>query len=265
MAVHDPRSEGSSATHHPSHEPNGAAASEPVLEARGLCKNYGARQALVDASLRVASGEGVALLGPNGSGKTTLLCLLAGVLPNDGGAAYVLGASTKQRKARRALAFVPQDAAIYDGLTVRENIAFFARLHGLRAAALHQAVDGALSASELGAIADTRASALSGGTRRRLSLSCALVHTPRVLLLDEPFEGVDDSSRDHLLEVLRLQKTQGVAVVMSTHRLHEVGALCERFVLLREGRVVAQRGVEALQADIDAQSPIARTLAEIDP
>jgi ABC-2 type transport system ATP-binding protein len=218
-------------------------AREAVLEAASLSKAYGSRNALIDASLRVCRGEGVALLGPNGSGKTTLLCLLAGVLRADAGEALVLGRSTRRTGGRRALAFVPQEPAVYDGLSAAENVAFFGSLHGLRGAALAASVQRALEAAGLASLARERAGSLSGGMRRRLSLSCALVHAPSLLLLDEPFEGVDDASRDHLLEVLCTAKQQGIAIVLSTHRLHEVGALCERFVLLREGRVVAERAV----------------------
>jgi len=214
-----------------------------VLEAQGLTKAYGKQRALEDASLRVMRGEGVALLGPNGSGKTTLLCLLAGVLRASAGRAFVCGQPITEKSARRGLAFVPQDAAVYDGLTGAENIALFGRLAGLRGKALSDGIASALEAAELSSLRDVRARAYSGGMRRRLSLACALVHSPSVLLLDEPFEGVDDHSRDHLMQVLVASKRRGVALVLSTHRLNEVSALCERFCLLREGHIVMQRAI----------------------
>jgi ABC-2 type transport system ATP-binding protein len=212
-----------------------------VLEARDLCKSCGARRVLDGVSLRLARGDGVALLGPNGSGKTTLLSLLAGVQRADSGLALACGEPTSSPHARRALAFVPQQPAVYDGLTGSENVALFGRLHGLHGAALTDGVQQALHAAELWSIRDQRASAYSGGMRRRLSLACALVHSPSLLLLDEPFEGVDDESRAHLLEVLAASKQRGVALVLSTHRLDEATALCERYVSLAEGRVVAER------------------------
>ncbi|MDB4971804.1 MAG: ABC-type multidrug transport system, ATPase component [Myxococcaceae bacterium] len=214
-----------------------------MIEASRLCKSYGARKVLDDVSLRIAVGQGVALLGPNGSGKTTLLCLLAGVLRADSGSVHAAGVSIDKRSARRSLAFVPQHPAVYDGLSGSENVALFGRLHGLRGEALAEGARAALTAAELWPLRDQRASTYSGGMRRRLSLACALVHAPSLLLLDEPFEGVDDKSRGHLLEVLAAAQRGGVALVLSTHRLDEVSALCERFVLLREGRVVAEREV----------------------
>lgn len=229
-----------------------------VLEARHLSKSYGAQRAVDDASVRVLAGEGVALLGPNGSGKTTLLCLLAGVLRAGTGSALVCGQPTHKAGARRALGFVPQDAAVYDGLTGAENLALFGRLSGLTRSALAEGVESALEAAELTSMRDVRAAAYSGGMRRRLSLACALVHAPSVLLLDEPFEGVDDHSRDHLLQVLADSKRRGLALVLSTHRLHEVSALCERFYLLHEGRIALERPVSEQLADAPVAEPSAR-------
>lgn len=224
-----------------------------VLEARGLSKAFGARRALQDVSLRVAAGEGVALLGPNGSGKTTLLCLLAGVQRADAGSVLACGLPTTEARARRSLALVPQHPAVYDGLSALENVTLFGRLHGMRGSALRDGVEQALTAAELWKVRDQRAGAYSGGMRRRLSLACALVHAPAILLLDEPFEGVDDESRTHLLEVLAASKRRGVALVLSTHRIDEVTALCERFTLLREGRIVAERAIEGDAHELVAQ------------
>jgi ABC-2 type transport system ATP-binding protein len=216
-----------------------------VLEARGLCKSYGERTVLRDVSLRITRGSGMALLGPNGSGKTTLLCLLAGVVKPDAGAALCGGVATTRRAARRDVGFVPQSAAVYDDLTGAENVALFGRLHGLSGKTLRARVDAALHETELAPRRDARTHTYSGGMRRRLSLACALVHEPEVLLLDEPFEGVDEESRAHLLDVLAESKRRGVALVLSTHRLEEVSALCEQFTLLREGEIVSTRPVES--------------------
>jgi ABC-2 type transport system ATP-binding protein len=228
-----PPGQGSRADHH--------LVSPAVLEARGLSKSYAGRHVLEGVSLRLSRGEGLALLGPNGSGKTTLLSLLAGVLRADRGSALALGEPIAHKRARRALAFVPQHPAVYDGLSGIENVTLFGRLHGLAGPALRDGVQAALRAAELWKVRDQRASAYSGGMRRRLSLACALVHGPSLLLLDEPFEGIDDDSRAHLLDVLATSKRRGVALVLSTHRVEEVTALCERFLVLHEGRVVAER------------------------
>jgi ABC-2 type transport system ATP-binding protein len=220
-----------------------------ALEARELSKWYGERRVLRDVSVQLAAGEGMALLGPNGSGKTTLLCLLAGVLRADHGSALCGGVCTSRKRARRGVGFVPQSAAVYDDLTGYENTALFGRLHGLRGTALRERVEESLRQTELWSCRDARANTYSGGMRRRLSLACSLVHAPAVLLLDEPFEGVDEDSRAHLLEVLAESKRRGVALLLSTHRLEEVAALCEQFTLLREGAVVATRAVPETESE----------------
>ncbi len=224
-----------------------------ALEARDLNKWYGERRVLRDVSLQLASGEGMALLGPNGSGKTTLLGVLAGVVRADHGEALCGGVCTSQKRARQGVGFVPQSAAVYDDLTGTENIALFGRLHGLRGSALNERVERTLRETELWSDRAARAHTYSGGMRRRLSLACSLVHSPTVLLLDEPFEGVDEDSRAHLLEVLSDSKRRGVALLLSTHRLEEVAALCEQFTLLRDGAVVATRAV--LESDA-RESPL---------
>jgi ABC-2 type transport system ATP-binding protein len=209
-----------------------------ALETRALVKTYGERIALDDVSLRVSAGEGVALLGANGSGKTTLLSLCAGTLHPDSGEVRVAGRPVHERSARRVLGFVPQEPALYDELTGEENVAFFARLAGLRGSALHASTRTALEAADLSDSRQRRAGSYSGGMKRRLSVACALVHAPELLLLDEPFVGIDASSRVKLCELLHERKQAGLALVLSTHRLDELGSLCERALFLEAGRVL---------------------------
>jgi ABC-2 type transport system ATP-binding protein len=216
-----------------------------ALRAEGLCKALGGQQVVECVSLRVQRGEGVALLGPNGAGKTTLLLLFAGALSPDAGSVQVMGHAAAQRAARRALGFVPQDLCVYEELTGAENIALFGRLSGMRGRALAQGVRRALQAADLERVGDVRASAYSGGMCRRLSLACALVHGPSLLLLDEPFAGIDDASRAKLFALLAAEKQRGLALVLSTHRLDEVAVLCERLLELHAGRVVAERASPA--------------------
>ena len=222
-------------------EPAEGALGAPLLEAEGLRKAYGARTVVDSASLRLLSGEGLALLGPNGSGKTTLLSLLSGALPPDAGCARVCSRSVAQPAGRRRLGFVPQELALYEELTGAENVALFGRLSGLSRRALADGVRAALEAADLWQERERRAGTYSGGMRRRLSVACALVHSPAVLLLDEPFVGIDEESRARLFEVLQAKKRAGLGLVLSTHRLDEVAALCDRFLLLTDGRIVGER------------------------
>jgi ABC-2 type transport system ATP-binding protein len=211
-----------------------------LLETSGLVKSYGERIALDGVSLRLHAGEGLALLGTNGSGKTTLLSLCAGALRKDAGRVLVCGRDVSDSSARRLLGFVPQEPALYDELTGEENVRFFGRLAGLRGDALTDNTRVALEAADLSESRQRRARSYSGGMKRRLSVACALVHEPVVLMLDEPFVGIDASSRAKLCELLLARKQKGLALVLSTHRLDEVSALCERSVVLEGGRVVRE-------------------------
>jgi ABC-2 type transport system ATP-binding protein len=210
--------------------------------------------------LRVEPGEGVALLGPNGSGKSTLLGVLAGVLSPERGEVRVCGAPVTERAARRRLGFVPQDVAVYEDLRVEENARLFGRLSGLRGAALDAAVEGALEGAGLRELRRELVTTLSGGTRRRLSIACALVHEPALLLLDEPFAGIDDSSRRSLLALLARQKRAGLALVISTHRVEELAELCDRALVLCDGRPEAASRAPTSSRPLAAEAYARRTL-----
>lgn len=214
---------------------------QSAIAVEGLRKRYGARTALADVSLNVDAGEIVGLLGPNGAGKSTTLAILATLLPPDEGriaiAGHVLPEAT--RAARRSLGFVPQQVALYPTLTGRENLLFFGRMLGLARAACANATTVALEIVGLRERADDRVEHYSGGMRRRLNLACGILHTPRVLLLDEPTAGVDLQSRQRIHAAIAHLAAAGTAVLASTHDMEEVERLCGRTVLLDGGRVVA--------------------------
>jgi ABC-2 type transport system ATP-binding protein len=181
------------------------------------------------------------LLGPNGAGKTTTLSVLATLRAPDGGRAEVDGHAVDRAPApaRRALGLVPQQVAVYPTLTARENLQFFARLLRLPRRARAQRVAAALEVAGLAERADDIVATFSGGMQRRLNLACALLHTPRVLLLDEPTVGVDPQSRERIFAAVRGQAAGGAAVLYSTHYMEEAERLCDRVVLIDHGRVVA--------------------------
>jgi len=209
----------------------------PRIAADGLRKEFGATTALDDVDLSVEGPTILGVAGPNGSGKTTLVrCLLGAVSPTAGDV-RVAGTRPDSFAAadRRRLGYMPQHAAVYDTLTVRENVAFFARLYGVDDPA---AVEDALSVVDLSDRADSRVDELSGGMVRRASLACALVHDPDVLALDEPTVGLDPELRAAMWEEFRERRDDGALVIVSTHYLGEVDR-CDRVLLLREGRVLA--------------------------
>ena len=213
-----------------------------MLVARDLRLDYGERHALAGASLRVEGGEIVALLGPNGAGKSTLLHVLAGIMPVKGGSAEVDGVRLpgSEREVARHVGFVPQGESVYPELTVRENLHFFARLHGVRGKALRERERALLAEVGLDDRASSRAGALSGGLRQRLAIACSLAHDPPVLLLDEPGTGLDPMARDRLADVMRARRRRGAAVLVTTHSIDEAARYADRVVLLSAGRVASE-------------------------
>jgi ABC-2 type transport system ATP-binding protein len=214
---------------------------EPLIDARGLTKRYGEREALGGVSFSVAAGEIVGLLGPNGAGKSTTLSIIATLLAPDSGSVTVGGhpTSTDGRAARRLLGFVPQREALYPPLSARENLLFFGAMQGLSRREAVRRTYAVLELVALEARADEPISQFSVGMRRRLNLACGIVHEPRVILLDEPTVGVDPQSRERIFEGTLGLKRAGAAIVYSTHYMDEAERLCDRVVLLDLGRVVA--------------------------
>jgi ABC-2 type transport system ATP-binding protein len=213
----------------------------PLLEVHDLHKRYGSFVALERVSFGVAEGEMFGLLGPNGAGKTTLLSIISCLLEPTSGEVRLLGrtlAST-DRNVRRVLGIVPQELALYAELSARENLHFFGELYGLRGTDLRRRADEVLAATGLGDRADGRADTFSGGMQRRLNLGIALMHRPRLLLLDEPTVGVDPQSRNHIFEEVRRLNREGVTVVYTSHYMEEVQALCRRVGIIDHGRLVA--------------------------
>jgi ABC-2 type transport system ATP-binding protein len=217
------------------------ATSAAFLEVHDLRKSYGATVALDGVSFRVAQGEVFGLLGPNGAGKTTLLSILSCLLRPSAGEVRLLGHAIvpADREVRRLIGIVPQELAIYADLTARENLHFFGELYDLHGAKLRHRVADVLRAIGLEDRADDRASTFSGGMKRRLNLGAALVHEPRLLLLDEPTTGVDPQSRNHIFEEVRRLNATGVTVIYTSHYMEEVQTLCPRIGIIDQGRLIA--------------------------
>jgi len=209
---------------------------------------YGARWAVRDLSFELAAGEIVALLGPNGAGKTSTLSVLATLRRPDAGSASVAGFDvvSQRDRVKRQLGFVPQGLAVYPTLTALENARFFARAAGLARGAARAAAERALATVGLVERGDDIVGSFSGGMRRRLNLACGFLHAPAVLLLDEPTVGVDPQSRERIFDAVRGYARQGTAVLLSTHYIEEAELLCDRVVLIDQGRLLAEGTPAAL-------------------
>lgn len=202
---------------------------------------YGDHVAIASASFACQRGEILGLLGPNGAGKTTLLSCIAGLIDGYGGALRLHGdafAPMREPERRARLGLVPQDLALYDDLTARENLRFFARMQGVEAAGVEAAVARGLEIAGLVDRADDRTSTYSGGMKRRLNLAVGDLHEPDLLLLDEPTTGVDPQSRNHLFECLSELRDGGRTMIYTSHYMEEVERLCDRIVVMNEGRVI---------------------------
>jgi ABC-2 type transport system ATP-binding protein len=204
-----------------------------------VSKRYGRTQALAEVSLQVEAGEMVALLGPNGAGKTTLFQLLTGLFVADSGTVEVLGADMRRDPVRALaqLGVVFQQPALDLNLSVRASLRFHADLHGLPSAVSRPRIDGLLERFALTAAASQPARQLSGGNRRKVELLRALLHEPRLLLMDEATVGLDPASRARLVEeVLRARAERGLGVLWATHLVDEAER-AQRIVVLHEGKV----------------------------
>jgi heme exporter protein A len=210
-----------------------------LLEARGLRRSFGRMQVLRDIDLTLAPGEALAVAGPNGAGKTTLLRLLAGLMRPTAGEIRVLGRPLTRGdgQVRRALGLVSHQSLLYDDLTLRENLEFAARLYGLERPG--ESAAAALEAAGLAARADESPRRLSRGLTQRAAIARALLHRPRVLLLDEPFTALDAASADRLREELGRRLADGLGLVIVTHHLSEVWTVADRIAVLVSGRWAA--------------------------
>ncbi|MBV8139125.1 MAG: ABC transporter ATP-binding protein [Deltaproteobacteria bacterium] len=229
-----------------------------ALRVEGLSKCYGALNAVTGVSFEVRHGEIFGLLGLNGAGKTTLISMLAAERRPSSGDAVLLGLSIRKRRrtVRRMIGVAPQQIALYPMLTAAENLRFFGRIYGVKRAELESRVEELLDFTGLQDRRDDRVASFSGGMQRRLNLAIALVHRPRLILLDEPTAGVDPRSREEILKMVRRLRDDGNAILYTTHYLTEAEGLCDRLGILNQGRLVAVGSLEVLFANLESSEVI---------
>lgn len=213
--------------------------SEPVIQVQGLRFAYGARPVLHGVDLEVRAGEIYGLVGADGAGKSTLLRIAVGELASGGGSVRVLGRTPADPEVRAQIAYMPQGFALYPDLTVRENMEFFADLHGLSRDDAPRRIRALLARTGLEGFEERRAGQLSGGMMQKLALACALIARPRVMFLDEPTTGVDPLSRRSFWSLLDGVRSEGVAVLYTTANFDEAER-CDRIGFLEGGRLRRQ-------------------------
>lgn len=221
-----------------------------MIEVEQLSKRYGDLTAVEQVSFTVQEGEIYGLLGPNGAGKSTTIGCISGLLKPTTGSIRVLSHDvvSEGKRARAALGIVPQELALYEELSARQNLEYWGGVCGLRGSPLKQRVGEVLERTGLADRAKEAIKGFSGGMQRRLNFGCGIVHRPRVLLLDEPTVGIDPQSRVRLLELVREEAANGTCVLYTTHYMEEAESLCDRLAIIDHGRNIAEGTLTELRA-----------------
>lgn len=210
-----------------------------VIEVKNLSKNYEQEHALAGIDFTVSPGELFGIIGADGAGKTTLMKIMVTLLKQDNGTCTLLSFDTSKQRMniRSAIGYMPQKFSLYEDLSVRENMFFFADIFGVGGSERKSRIERLLTFSALGPFQNRRARYLSGGMKQKLALSCALIHTPQVLILDEPTTGVDPVSRREFWAILSELKQQGITIVVSTPYMDEA-EYCDNLILMHKGKIL---------------------------
>jgi ABC-2 type transport system ATP-binding protein len=223
-----------------------------MLEINHLCKAYGKRQVLNNLSLQIPPGEVYGLIGSNGAGKTTTINILCNLLQFDSGKVEIAGCKISA-ETKRLIGVVPQENLMYKNLTCAENLNFFARIYGLSGSDRKQRVRECLILVNLLDRANSVVENLSGGMQRRLSMALALVHHPKLVILDEPTTGLDVEARYEIWELIRNLQQQQITVLLTTHLLEEAERLCQRIGILKNGHLIAEGSIDQLSTVMPGQ------------
>lgn len=221
---------------------------EPVIQTSGLTRKYGKFVAVDHLDLTVNQGEVFGLLGPNGAGKTTTILMLLGLTEPTSGSVRVLGMDPSRQplKVKSKVGYLPDQVGFYDELTARENLTFIARLNGIPGDQIKSRVDQALARMRLDDVANKRVGTFSRGMRQRLGLADVLVKDPQIIIMDEPTSGLDPEASHEFLGLIRKLKEEGITILLSSHLLYQVQAVCDRVGLFHRGRMVLVGTVEEL-------------------
>lgn len=212
-----------------------------AIQVRDLHKHFGDVRAVDGISFTVAEGEIFSLLGPNGAGKTTTISIISCLLKPDQGDAEVLGCSVLKdpQKVKAQIGVVPQEIAVYEDLSARENLTFWGKMYGLRGSELRKRVDEVLELTGLGEREKGRVGKFSGGMKRRLNIGIALLNKPRLLIMDEPTVGIDPHSRRNILEGVKDLNREGTTILYTTHYMEEAQELSDHIAIMDHGKLIA--------------------------
>ncbi len=210
-----------------------------VIQTSSLIKKFGNFTAVNNLSLNIQKGEIYGLLGPNGAGKTTTIRILCGLVKSSSGESRVLGKKNPNREITTYIGYMPQETALYEGLSVKQNMEFYGKIFGLKNRKIKERIDELLTFIDLKDWKDELVGNLSGGMKHRVSLACTLIHEPDVLFLDEPTVGVDPELRVSFWDYFNSLKENGTTILITTHYMDEARR-CDRIGFMKSGRLIAE-------------------------
>lgn len=230
-----------------------------------VVKRYGNKVSVDHLNLSIGQGEIFGLLGPNGAGKSTTINMIVGLLEPDQGEIQIDGLSIQKNpmEVKRSIGLVPQDIAVYENMSAYDNVSFFGKLYGLRGAMLKERVHEALAFVGLEDRGKELPHTFSGGMKRRLNIACAIMHRPKLIIMDEPTVGIDPQSRNHILESVRALNEMGSTIIYTSHYMEEVSAICDRVAIVDQGHVIASGTQAELQSRVADHEKIVMKLTGI--
>ena len=221
---------------------NTTTTSHTIAVMRDIVKRHGQHLAVNHLNLDIYEGDVLGLLGPNGAGKTTTIKMLCGLLDPDGGAIQILGKKQTSRNLslRHHIGLVTQEITVFNELSAKENLEYFGSLYGLRGKTLQANVEEMLKFVGLTDRKNDKPNTFSGGMQRRLNIACALVHKPKLVIMDEPTVGIDPQSRNHILESIRKLNKSGTTIIYTSHYMEEITAICNRVSIMDKGSILEE-------------------------
>lgn len=236
-----------------------------IVQVNNVYKSFGDNIALNNLSLGIEEGEIFGLLGPNGAGKSTVINILSGLLKADKGSIKLFDKDINKHsnEIKQNIGIIPQDIAIFEELTAYENVSFFASLYGIERRDRKEKVMKALEFVGLHEKVKEKAKTFSGGMKRRLNIACAIAHSPKLIIMDEPTVGIDPQSRNHILNAIKELNKSGATIIYTTHYMEEAEILCGRMCIVDKGYVIASGTTESLRDIISNKNTVLISLKDI--
>jgi ABC-2 type transport system ATP-binding protein len=239
-----------------------------IIQLKDVTKRYDDKLAVDNISLDIEEGELFGLLGPNGAGKSTLISMICGLTKLDKGDIIINGSSIKTNPiaAKQNIGLVPQEIALYENISAIDNLKFWGKMYSLKGNLLKERIEEVLEATGLKDRRKEKVSNFSGGMKRRLNIACAVMHYPKIVIMDEPTVGIDPQSRNNILEFTKeLNKKHGSTLIYTSHYMEEVEALCSKVCILDEGKVIAKGDQDHIKRMIMNEERVEITISEYKP